>query len=91
MISSRLYTLDLDDCISDITESNENERLLSMDLLNNILTCEMLVSSGLCKLILTIPCETFNIIDIPYMIVERLPRLKTIQVLSYDRLIAKFM
>ena len=89
--TSHLHTLELDEVINDITDLHENERLSTMDLLNNITTCEMLMTNGLRELIFRITSDTPNIIDIAHMIVERLPRLQIIQVHCHHPLLLKFM
>jgi hypothetical protein len=89
--TSHLHTLELEECISDIAELNENDRLLSMDLLNNISTCEMLMANGLQKLIFSIPDGISNVVDIGQMIVDRLSRLQTVQVYCHDSMMPQFM
>jgi hypothetical protein len=89
--TSHLHTLELEECISDIAELNENDRLLSMDLLNNISTCEMLMANGLQKLIFSIPDGISNVVDIAQMIVDRLSRLQTVQVYCHDSMMPQFM
>jgi hypothetical protein len=89
--TSHLHTLELEECISDIAELNENDRLLSMDLLNNISTCEMLMANGLEKLVFSIPDETSNVVNIAHMIVERLSRLQTVQVHCHNPMVTQFM
>ena len=90
-LTSHLHTLELDECIIDIAELNENDRLLSMDLLENISTCEMLMANGLQKLIFSIPDGISTIVDIAHMIVERLSRLQIVHVQCHDPLVVQLM
>ncbi len=89
--TSHLHTLELDEFLNDIAELNEGEQLLSMDLLNNISTCEMLMANGLQKLVFWIPDGVSTIVDIAHMIVERLSRLQIVQVYCRDPMVPQFM
>jgi hypothetical protein len=89
--TSRLHTLEFDERISYYEELNPNERLLLIDLLDDGLTCSMLMSNGLRKLIFSIPSDMPDCMRIGQMIVERLQRLQLVNIYCCESDVARFL
>jgi hypothetical protein len=77
---SRLHTLKLNQSVGHINKLNADKRFLLIDLLEDISTCNMLISNGLRKLSFGILSDMSNIIDIARLIVERLSQLQIMRI-----------